>query len=550
MEFSLRSVVYVMMVAAAGTSVRAQIVGPAVRVNPPNERGLMYRETAITVSPSNPFHIIAAIIQDHPQAPAFKTIEYGISVNGGMTFTTGEFHPGPGTCLTQDVHADPMVAASPTTGELWLGGLVYNPQASVSGLYLARKAPSASTLDPLVIAYCSQTAPFLDKPLMAAGPLSHGLAQRLFISWYNNTGVGCGGVHSWGMRSLDTAGTSWPASPSRLEPDPPGSSACRFLGSGHAPIVLPSGANAGRAVVAYLNGDLLDTDPGEQLANLLPRIVHSTSNFPSLLWSPTIARINFPVGTPDRIFEADASFIPGSFGVASYPGIAYDPTDPDTVYVIFAGQRGSKANGNHDLYIGRSIDGGATFPTLDILRLSDVLLSVTAPQGADQFMPWIAVDGYGGVSILYYETTALDSEPNPTVDAYYAYIPSHSAAITQPIYRSRLTPTSFSFSVPPLPNIQALGEYHMVCATGCYAYMCYMSTHEEQYNWYVRQILVNPACIADFNQDSQVNSFDMQAFVNGYASQDPRTDVNSNGVINAVDVAEFASAYTAQAPPP
>lgn len=528
-----------------------QWVGPAVRVNSPNERGIMYRETAIAVSPANPLHIVAAVIQDHPLPPAFKTVEYGVSVNGGMTFTTGEFHPGPGTCLTNTVHADPMVAAS-TSGELWLGALVYNPSFGangLSGVYVSRIAPSSPTLGPLVIAHCNQSFPHLDKPLMAAGPLAHGLTQRLFVAWYNGVGTGCGGVHSWGLRSLDTTGDTWPSAPVRIEPNPPGSSPCRFMGSGHAPVILPSGVNTGRAVVAYMNGDPTDSDPGEAIANALPRVVHSTTSMPELLWNPSIARINYPVGSPDRIFAVDDTAIPGTFGVASYPGIAFDPTNPSVVYVIFAGQRGSKTNGNHDLYIGRSNDGGVTFESSRILRLSDFLLS--APEGSDQFMPWVAVDEYGGVNILYYQTRTDPpyTEANPGVDAYYAHIPSYSASISQPIYRVRLTPTSFTFNVPPLPNVQSLGEYQMVCATGCYAYVCYVSTHEGAYNYYVRQILVNAACVVDFNQDSDLNALDMQAFLNGYADQDPRADIDANGVFSASDVAEFVNAYNSQVLP-
>ncbi|MCL4741524.1 MAG: hypothetical protein KJZ54_04900 [Phycisphaerales bacterium] len=52
-------------------------------------------------------------------------------------------------------------------------------------------------------------------------------------------------------------------------------------------------------------------------------------------------------------------------------------------------------------------------------------------------------------------------------------------------------------------------------------------------------------CRADFNHDGEVNTLDVLAFLNAYASGDPKADVNGDGVINTLDVLAFLNAYAA-----
>jgi hypothetical protein len=67
-------------------------------------------------------------------------------------------------------------------------------------------------------------------------------------------------------------------------------------------------------------------------------------------------------------------------------------------------------------------------------------------------------------------------------------------------------------------------------------------------------VLSNPAselpaaCSADLNGDGQLDFFDVQAFLNFFASQDPRGDFNADGQFDFFDVQAFLNAYSAGCP--
>jgi len=52
-----------------------------------------------------------------------------------------------------------------------------------------------------------------------------------------------------------------------------------------------------------------------------------------------------------------------------------------------------------------------------------------------------------------------------------------------------------------------------------------------------------PACAADFNGDTVVNSLDFIAFLNAYSAQDSSADFNGDTVINSLDFIAFLNAY-------
>ncbi len=60
-------------------------------------------------------------------------------------------------------------------------------------------------------------------------------------------------------------------------------------------------------------------------------------------------------------------------------------------------------------------------------------------------------------------------------------------------------------------------------------------------------VVWNPGagCPADFNGDGDVNTLDVLAFLNAWASGDPRADFNGDGDINTLDVLAFLNAWTA-----
>ena len=60
--------------------------------------------------------------------------------------------------------------------------------------------------------------------------------------------------------------------------------------------------------------------------------------------------------------------------------------------------------------------------------------------------------------------------------------------------------------------------------------------------------LPDPNCIADINQDVQLNFFDVSAFLIAYQSQDPIADFNNDGLFNFFDVSAFLTAFNAGCP--
>ncbi len=56
-------------------------------------------------------------------------------------------------------------------------------------------------------------------------------------------------------------------------------------------------------------------------------------------------------------------------------------------------------------------------------------------------------------------------------------------------------------------------------------------------------VLPSEGCAADFNSDGTVNTLDVLAFLNAFASGDPSADFNGDGTVNTLDVLAFLNAY-------
>ena len=59
---------------------------------------------------------------------------------------------------------------------------------------------------------------------------------------------------------------------------------------------------------------------------------------------------------------------------------------------------------------------------------------------------------------------------------------------------------------------------------------------------------LNPCNIADFNDDGQLNFFDVSEFLVAYQSQEARADLNNDGQFNFFDVSTFLQAYSIGCP--
>jgi len=53
------------------------------------------------------------------------------------------------------------------------------------------------------------------------------------------------------------------------------------------------------------------------------------------------------------------------------------------------------------------------------------------------------------------------------------------------------------------------------------------------------------SCPGDFNNDGQVNTLDVLAFLNAWSAGDPSADFNADGTVNTLDVLAFLNAWSA-----
>lgn len=467
-------------------------------------------ETAIAVSRSNPNEIIAAAMKY--TVGCGLSVFYAISMDGGATFTSDGLFPA--SCMDPLFGADPMVAASSVTGSLWVGAL--SRTASPDGFFVARKALGSSTIGPVTNTLC-QTHD-TDKGLMAAGP--RGASEELWIA-FQDSSQSCSGPSGPVVPVMAQYGTSLYSSPSWTTPQwvrPPMPVPCEFEGVGVQPLILPSGINAGRILLAWAGPDDV------------PML--SSSN-DGMIWAPAITLPQSP-----NWVNVEYGDVAGDFPVVDWPAMAFHPGNPDNVYVIFPAKDSTDPLAdNVDLYIAHSADGGASFAPGSVVRITDAALGDTA--GTDQFMPWIAVDSYGGLNLLYYRCTQPVSTPSSQVEIQPMYARLQSFPSTT-AYVAALAPSFLVDNVLYLGG-QRIGDYHMIDAVGCLVYPCYMSAHTGHARVYVNKITV---CPADVDTDGFVTHGDVLAFGSAYISGATPADVNRDGAVTIQDVADFNTAYT------
>lgn len=533
-----------MLAYSLSTAALGQPVGPAIKVNSDWGPTIGYGETAVAVSSQNANEVVAAVIRYGPGS----SIAYAVSVNAAGTMNRGILDRA--ACLSaynSGVDVDPMAAASPTTGELWVGSLnAYQHTPGYPffsyGFTVARRAPGSTTLDPVVGALCPPGAVYRpnDKGLLAAGPKADNTSiESLYLAWYrqsaNPSPVNLVHTSAPYVSPTQPTGTLWNQPLLPINPDP--GAVNGIAGNGAAPLVIPSGLNKGRIVVAFAPATFTTTPRRWIYADwsvAQQRLVWSQAGDFAQARVPGSSALHEIVGTG----TAD---LPGPIVAANFPGIAVDPTNPLKVYVVFAG-RSDPDTPNSDLYVAQSLDGGATFDPSNTLHITDAM--VFDDLGTDQFMPWVAVDGYGGVNLLYYRAPTTESV-NPILQARHARIVSFSAGSTTPLSVRPLSAQFFAVAPPqtlPLPGAGSIwmGDYQMNAAKGCIVWVCYVTTEEGTYNTYVRRLDV---CMADIDSNGAVESADVLAFANAYEAASPAADVDGSGTVNAQDAARFMEAY-------
>ena len=446
-------------------------IGPQVRADTGGSS--QANETTLSSGNFNPREMICGWNDYRNQIKA----GFGISLDGGRTWTDYLIRPPAGH--TSSVEGDPMSCYDERTGYLWAGAISF---ASNGGVYVARKAPGAATLEPSIMARNSGGA---DKGWMAAGPLpGNPDSTRVYIA-YNE-----------GLLWSDDLGQTW--------------SGPRGLGNGLG--FLPRIGPNGELYIAYW-----DWVSGDGV--MLKRSFDGGS---------TISTIR--MATRMDVWGVDGTRFPGTFRVPPLVSLAVDPIDGTLYCVYFDTTNIVGGSRNVDLYMCKSTDQGSTWTTPTVIN------GDSTPPG-DQFFPWIEVDEHHRLHILFYDTRALshdDSAGQAFIEAYYTYSDDGGASWNEMI----LTPAPFN-SENTGTGGGFIGDYLGMGIADGKAFPCYLSNQNGSSDIFTHVITALPG---DLNNDCVVDQADLGLLLSSYLAND-EGDIDGNGVTDQADLGILLGNY-------
>jgi hypothetical protein len=505
-------------------SVLGQRVLPPVRVHAaPNPGDHEYIETAVAVGGLSANHVLAAWLDR--TSPGF--VRYAVSLDAGRTFVDAVLKPPecvPGA--PPATFADPMVASSPTTDDLWVGGVLIGVQQQAVNVWRIPAGTAAPAVASAVECRADRFGRPLDKPFIAVGPRVDLPAVETMYAFFTDFAPDAQGL-LFGKVAQDAKMLLWPSARldvRRTQP-PPG---VNEEGVAIVPVVLTGSPHRGRVVCIWR--------PSQPTMGT-PVVMSSDDGGKS--WLPA-APIPLDHAGADPIRPVEPSDLPGAgLGISqnTIPWIAASPVDSRLVYATFWGVGDPQNDTNVDIFIARSVDGGATFDPKNTVRLTDALLGDVAPAGAppvDQILPAIAIDRFGGVNILYY--ALLDTGGSYTAQPKWARISGLSGVIGAGDIQTKVLGPAFPRPTLNDGSIGILKEYQMIAASGSVLYACYMSAHEGPMNIYVSKIDLSPL---DVDGDGIPDGRDIGAFVGALANGLPEADVNDDHAVDGADVEAF-----------
>lgn len=384
-------------------------------------------ETSVSVSPGNPMTVVAAWNYVRPVgASGANRNGFAASVDGGQIWTeylqTGV--PGAG---------DPMTAADPRTGTLWVGA-DFN-----AGFWVARWN-GAGFDPPVTFPWPTST----DKPLMAAGPRpNQPNTTRLYVTFWAGFGT-----HP--LTWSDDFGSTWEPNPV-FTPNPP-THVCEST----LPRIGPNGAvyifTWDRAFGVYLLRSRAEDGAGRPVFDAPIRIATR------LDWWPATS-----VNQNERI--------PGSFNAAPFTSGAVDPVN-GTLYCVFIDSTAMTCtNGcqqyDVDMYFTKSPTAPGQIAG-DTWSTPRRILGNDGPP-YDQFFPWLEVDQNGRLHLLFLDTRGTahsDTDYPAQLRTQYAYSTNDGDTWSE----STIAPHWTGTPPPPAPAVWPFsdvwcGEYIGLAAT-------------------------------------------------------------------------------------
>ncbi|MEL7061860.1 MAG: hypothetical protein AAGN46_17675 [Acidobacteriota bacterium] len=360
----------------------------------------------------------------------------GQSVDGGATWSDRLLRePQP---PAQD--GDPMTAADPRTGDLWLGGIQFGGGGQV---FVARRPAGGPLGPPVIIASGSG----FDKGWMEAGsPPGDPSATRLYVTYSFPNSL---------QRSTDR-GATWSAA---VALDPNG------LG------FLPRARADGELMIGYF--ELEGFGVGDEM-----RLQRSIDGGQSV-GAPRVAATRMDVWDLQ-----DGSRAAGDFRLPTIPSWAVDRHDGTLYLAYFDTTNLVDGQANLDVYFSRSVDDGVSWSTPRVIHGDG------APPG-DQFFPWIEVDAAGRLHAVYFDsrhTIQSDNVENGLFDVYYATSGDRGDSWTE----VRLTTDSFGTGGLDWPvRAQFLGDYLGLTATDDGVLVVYPRSSGADLDLFARRIALN-----------------------------------------------------------
>lgn len=370
----------------------------------------------------------------------------GVTVDGGTTWTDLIVRP---PVANQSVlEGDPMTAADPRTGILWVGGLSFLENG---GIFVARKQPGTATFEPSVMVYDGGG---VDKPWMAAGrPPATPNATHLYVTY------------NFGLQTSTDLGDSW-GPLVVLEP-----------GIGYLPRVGPL-------------GELYVANTDYQAVRLQTSLDGGMTIGP-----PIVAATRMEPYDPFETVQ-----IPGTFRAPSFNYLAVDPTSGRLTFVWFDTTAVSGNETDVDLYFSHS-DDGVTWTLPAVLALP-----------GDQFLPWLEIDAVGRMHLVFLDTrntAQSDSDTVAWLDAYYAYSENGGASWSE--IRLTSVPWSSALAGPFDQGFgeQFIGDYLALAVAGNQVLPVYLSTENGDADLFTRVITFSsPVIFADNFESGDTSAWD------------------------------------------
>ncbi len=572
-----------LLLTIAGSAASAQllpvVVSPQIRAS---EEGVEWRECSVAVRSDNKFELM---VMGSGITPSEKFLGY-------TTILYDSLMPGPQAYMERLEgcgSGDVWVTADSSNGKIWFvtlsgagsGGGTWGDLASyeddetvetvwyssiecTGSLNIGWKEPSPPPpADPVTVIndVYTHSNDVQDKPSLAIGG---DLTTKYYLLRQKKLGNCSAHQQEVGRATMPTDGASaWTDSTLEADPGQPG---CHYEGWGAAPVVLDASLASDGRVVAVVRDAKASSGGKYNLS--LPYVVYSDDGID---WKPDPSGgIVEPIKIGDSSIEASTTqngwANPGDtpWNVdrrLHAPSIAvrYIEGLDDEIYVAFCA-REALSSTNTDIYISRSTESQTNmieFPVEpeNFFQVSDTFLGTpTGTDGADQFVPAIAVDSCGGVNLMFYDNR---HDPDRTdsielVDVYYARITNYGTPGAESVYQKRLTPQSIR--VDNL-GLQFLGDYHnlTVSADGRTIYAAYISRDNADpvtgdRTCYVHRIGIS--CIgplAEMTGDGTVSTADATAFTSAWSAGEAAADTNLDMVVNAADLVDYLITYAEEA---